>query len=68
VTQVAVQGLAPKQLQGVPSGLPVQALTHVAAASAGVGATTDATAGRRMAAPMPTRRTTSRRDQPAVAD
>ena len=57
-TQVAVQGLAvPEQSHGVPSGWPRQLETHVAAASAGVGTTIDATTGSRRAAPRPTRRT-----------
>jgi hypothetical protein len=50
------------QLQGVPTSWLVQLSMHVAAASAGVGATTDATAGSSRATPIPTRLSTLRRD------
>ena len=59
--QVSVHGVTPKLLQSVPTGLPWQSFTQVAAASAGVGATIVATAGSRSAAARPMRRATSRR-------
>ena len=62
---VSVHGFAPKLVHGVPGVFPAQLVTHVAAASAGVGATMDATAGSRIAAARPTRRATSRRLMPA---
>src|SRR5262249_61710296 len=46
---------------GVPKALPVQSATHVAAASAGVGATIEVTRGSRRAAPSPALFTSSRR-------
>ena len=52
------------QLQGVPGSWLVQSWMQVAAASAGVGATTDATAGSSRAAPRPARRRALRRESP----